>query len=224
MSTDGLKAELVIRLQGRLDEEEFGLAEAPDAAAAAPAAEGAKETPKKEAPKAPAPVAEKKPETTEEKTEEKPTEEAKKPDAEGKKPDPEGEKPESAAAAAPVAKKVSAGMSFEEKKLARAARFKMPVVRPEGEKKKQTSSQKKRKSGGRGRDDRDTAKGGRGSGGGNSDSSKRQKTAPVKKNEFEGLSKDELEKRLERANKYSVANNKVDAMKAALRKLRFESK
>ena len=41
---------------------------------------------------------------------------------------------------------------------------------------------------------------------------------------FDSLSKEELEKRLERARKYGVANEYVDAMKSALRNYRFEKK
>jgi hypothetical protein len=42
--------------------------------------------------------------------------------------------------------------------------------------------------------------------------------------DFESLSKEELEKRLSRAEKFGLANENVDAMKAALRKFRFEKK
>ena len=208
---------MVNRLQARLDEEEFGLAEAPDAAAS-PAA---KETPKKDTPKA-APVEEKKAEPAPEKKVEEKPEPAEEPEKreEEKKPE-SGEKSDTPAAAAPEpVKKVTSDMSFAEKKRARAARFQMPVVGTESEKKKSNQQKKKqkRKSGGSGRDEtKGSTKGGR-------DSNKRAKVEPKKKNEFDRLSKEELEKRLARAQKYGVVNSKVDSMKAALRKIRFESK
>jgi hypothetical protein len=215
LSTDGLKAELVNRLQARLDEEEFGLAEPPPAAAAgdAPAAEPAKtdDKPSPSKPEATVEVAKKsEPAPATEGTAET------KADADTKATE-EEENP----AEAPVVK-VAEGMSFEEKKRARAARFGMPVVdKKEAQKKKgdeQTKNQRKRKGGresGHGEDQRKTNPG-RGEG----DKPKRQKTEP-KKDNFDGLSKEELEKRLERAKKYKVTNSTVDAMKAALRKHRF---
>ena len=79
--------------------------------------------------------------------------------------------------------------------------------------------------------DRKRGAGGDGKGGKGGDSKRNKgndggkigKREPKKPN-FESLTKEELEKRLERATKYGVANENVDAMKAALRKIRFEGK
>eukprot|EP00980_Cylindrotheca_fusiformis_P004064 scaffold880_cov132-Cylindrotheca_fusiformis.AAC.60 len=208
LSTDGLKAELVNRLQVRLDEEEFGLAEAPPAAAPSPAATPAekkkdepaaaveeKKTPAKEVAATPAASNATKPaagETTSEgKTDEKAAAATKTTEGETK------DTPEKA--------KDFKDMTFEEKKKARAARFKIAVVHPPGEKKgKKRGKENKKKT---------TIEG----------NNKRQKTTPLlkKKSEFESLSKEELEKRLERAKKYNIVDERVDAMKAALRKHRF---
>jgi hypothetical protein len=42
--------------------------------------------------------------------------------------------------------------------------------------------------------------------------------------DFDSLSKEELEQRLKRAEKFGLANENVDAIKSALRKHRFEGK
>lgn len=225
LSSDGLKAELVNRLQARLDEEEFGLIDAPTKAAAAAAGdkkEAASATKVKEAPAA------------ESKEEEKPAEEKKSEEASGKDDKAESaEKPKEASTAstetdkkapAAIGKAVDTKfMTFEEKKKARAARFNLSVAN-DG-KKKDNNKNNDRKRGDNNRKNEG------GNGGGKKNSPKRQKTEPKKsqkpepkKNEYESLSKEELEIRLERAQKYNVENEKVDAMKAALRKLRFAAK
>mmetsp|Transcript_23309 Transcript_23309/g.57365 ORF Transcript_23309/g.57365 Transcript_23309/m.57365 type:complete len:123 (+) Transcript_23309:664-1032(+) len=120
-------------------------------------------------------------------------------------------------------------MTFEEKKKARAARFGLKAVEKPGSGKK--DNKKKDNKRGNGEKNSEGGKGGK------KNANKRQKTETKKtkpeppkkkpepkKNEFESLSKDELEKRLERAKKYNVEGAKVDAMKAALRKHRFEAK
>lgn len=213
LSTDGLKAELANRLQARLDEEEFGLAEAPPAGAttaAAPTPEPAPAAAPAEKKGAPVETEEKKAE--EAKTVESPEGEDKTDDASGEKATEDTKEDATSPAKAGDLKK----MSFEEKKKARAARFKIAVVKPPG-------SEKPNKGKKRGKDKKKGVTIEEGKGGG-----KRQKTDPPKKtqkepkkSEFESLSKEELEKRLERAKKYNVNNEKVDAMKAALRKLRF---
>lgn len=234
MSTEGLKAELVNRLQARLDEEEFGLAEPPPAGDPAPSGEPVVEkttppkedkpaaaAPKKVDPPAKAPAAaakdpkgakaaDKKEESSKsvEKTEE------------------EGNETEKAPAESPEKTKVTAGMSFDEKKKARAARFQMPVIDVAKKSNEQNREQRKRKGGGRGAgrgggDDRGKPKGGRGEGA--PGAAKRQKKETATES-FDKLSKEELEKRLERAKKFNIEGSQVDAMRAALRKHRFESK
>ncbi len=199
LSTDGLKAELVNRLQARLDEEEFGLAEAP-LAGDTPATDTSKE---KSSPKS-ASDKPKKEDFSAEKTETTL-------DTENKAEEVATSLDESPAV------KITPGMSFEEKRRARAARFGIPVNSKE---EKRTSNERKRKEGATdtGRGDRETS----GHVGGNAGKTKRQKEQPQTEN-FESLPKDELEKRLERAKKYGVSNSNVDAMKAALRKHRFDS-
>lgn len=214
LSTDGLKAELVNRLQTRLDEEEFGLAEAPaltsPTAAAAPA-----EAPPAAAPApepAPAPEAEKEaPPAPEEKTEEAPKEAA----------------PIETAAPAPAKAVDTKGMTFDEKKKARAARFGL-LAKPSTPKNGGKKDSRKRERGNKadGKNKRKKNNDGKKQEGGKKDNKKDKKEKPAasKKNTFESLPKEELEKRLKRAEKYGVVNDMVDAMKTALRKYRFEKK
>jgi hypothetical protein len=214
LSTDGLKAELVNRLQARLDEEEFGLAEAPkdDAAAAAPvAAAEAKKSEPKEATAATTPSkpandagkAEPAPEAKAQKVEEKKVEEAPEKDTKG------DEKKEAAGS------NESANLSaFEEKKRQRAERFNIPVFQPPAEKKGDKNSKKK------GKKDKK-----RNSSGGNDkqDNKRQKKEPPKKKSVVDSLSKEELEKRIARAEKFNLDNPLVTEMKAALRKFRFSA-
>mmetsp|Transcript_40842 Transcript_40842/g.62816 ORF Transcript_40842/g.62816 Transcript_40842/m.62816 type:complete len:250 (+) Transcript_40842:159-908(+) len=228
LSTEGLKVELVNRLQTRLDEEEFGMVEAPPAIggdAATPASNSAAEA----APAAEAPVAASEP--SPEKAEQAPvakaptttkTDVASEPDsnvektAVGEGEEVEGQKEKGTKQGALKSGDIKV-MTFEEKKKARAARF--GFVKEEDKKKaraerfginkegKTETGGKKKREGEKGKQD---------------DKNKRQKKE--KTPEFESLSKEELETRLKRAERYNVSNEKVDAMKAALRKFRFEAK
>mmetsp|Transcript_18517 Transcript_18517/g.44680 ORF Transcript_18517/g.44680 Transcript_18517/m.44680 type:complete len:258 (+) Transcript_18517:137-910(+) len=232
LDTEGLKADLVLRLQTRLDEEEFGLVETtlaaasspvPAAAAPAAAASPAPAPAEKEAatpapaPAPPAPKADAKP--------------AEAPPAKASEEKSAAEAPAPAAAAAATAPEPvidTKGLSFEDKKKARAARFKMEVVEKPKPGNKKGGGDNKR---GRGGGDR------RGGGGPSKKSKtkgdvgppsgkdkKKQGGGTKPKTDFESLSKEELEKRLARAAKFGLANENVDAMKAALRKHRFEKK
>ena len=121
LPADGLKADLVNRLQARLDEEEFGLAEAPKASAekpkeAAPAAKAEEVTAKAPAP-APAASSEKK-------------EEAKTAHA--------------ATTAAPATAETGEDTSFADKKRDRAKRFGIPLITTADDEKKKKEERAKR--------------------------------------------------------------------------------
>lgn len=226
LSTEGLKAELVNRLQARLDEEEFGLAEAPAAVlhvASPPPAATTTTTPKPaavsaEAKAVEAPKVEAKPAATPT----KPTTAKKAPlistQTAATEPNNAGSKEaetKAGDAAPPVASKPigeTKDMSFEEKKKMRASRFQMAVVETT-EKGKEGS---RKREGGR-RDGKDSDVDNKES------DKKRQKTPAVPKAVIENLSAQEIENRLKRAKKFGIENEAVDTMKARLRKDRFES-
>ena len=217
LPTDGLKAELATRLQVRLDEEEFGLAEAPTGAS--PSAAAATATVSSPAPVSaavPAPAStEKTPAAVE--TEKKTAE----PVAIVKK-TANGAAKEAAASAEPAKATDTKGMTFEEKKKARAARFNLTTTpAPSKNGGKNDSRKRERGNKGEGNDGKRKKKndGNKGQDGG------KNKSAGVKKSNktsFESLSKEELEKRLKRAEKYGIKGENVEAMKIALRKFRFE--
>lgn len=220
LSADGLKAELATRLQVRLDEEEFGLAESPKDSGSNPAVSN---TPsRKEAPEYI--VKEKSAEEIPSEAEiREPVTDTGAADAKLEAEDVDPETGISTAAGASKGKVIDTkGMTFEEKKKARMQKF--GIVREEDKKiaraerfgipvKGQPKDRKRE----RGVDD-----GKQGiSNNSRKDVNKKRKEEPDKL-KFESLTKEELEKRLERASKYGLANENVDAMRAALRKFRFE--
>ena len=242
LSTEGLKVDLVNRLQARLDEEEFGMVDAPVAGATAPpAAEEAapiKETPVIPAAAAAAEVPAKEKvsaadagETKNDKDEEKPVEEKEKPVEEKEKPVEEKEKP----VEEPV--KITKDMTFEEKKRARAARFGIPLTETEkrktradrfGDKKKDVvkkqevnGADKKKEAGGGGgkKDDKQDKK--RNNTDNDIQGGKKQKQEQKVQQEL--LPKEEIEKRLERLNKFGGTDKQEekDKLKSMLRKYRF---
>jgi Pyruvate/2-oxoacid:ferredoxin oxidoreductase gamma subunit len=230
LETTGLKAELATRLQVRLDEEEFGLAEAPTAenttaappapAAAKPAPAPAEKEPEVEK-EIPVVEAEKKPDDTDVVADAKTKDAESSESATGK--EASTTVVTSAAAGEPAKPTSTKGMTFEEKKKARAARFNLTTT-PAPSKNTGKKDSRKRERGNRGDGKNGKRKkqndGKKGQDGGKKKSSGEKSN----KSTFESLSKEELEKRLKRAEKYGVVNANVDAMKTALRKFRFESK
>ena len=204
------------RLQARLDEEEFGLAEAPKESAVPP------EAPKPE-PSVAAVAPKQKKEATPNGAALKPekTDEASEPPIESKKEDRKSPKSAEASEQASLETQIAklgekSAMTFEEKKKMRAARFKMEVVGPPTEEQRPNTRKRGNKERKEGTEEDNVGKG-----------NKRQKKGRQTKEEktkaiIESLSKEELEKRLERAKKYNVDNEQVAEMKAALRKFRFE--
>jgi SAP domain-containing ribonucleoprotein len=232
LSTDGLKAELVNRLQVRLDEEEFGLAEAPSATTSTSMATAADSPTAKSPVPAPSPVPDADKEEKEKlkvddnETTTKASSVVDMPPA-VKKTVMGGDADEwskregnSDAVTGPAIVVVGKAMSFEEKKKARAARFKMEVV--PATKLSGSNDHRKRERGNKGGDVQPSTKTTE-SGTWAGKDPKKQKSEK-QTSSYDLLSKEDLEKRLERAHKFGVANENVDAMKAALRKLRFEGK
>lgn len=197
--TEGLKADLVNRLQARLDEEEFGLAEAPtptNAAAGDKKEVKAAETVK---PKAAEEKKEQEKKNEDDKKEEVPVaskEEKKVEEAAGDK--------SATTDAESEAKKEADALSFEERKKERAKRFKIPLVVTEEEKEKKKEERAKRFG------TKSPDKGG---------SNKRQKIAGGSE-----LTQEEIEKRLARAKKYNVSTDETEKLKAMQRKERFAKK
>lgn len=245
LPTDGLKADLVNRLQARLDEEEFGMDEeiappetSPTKAATEPAAkestadvtagatavatkavEAEAKTKKVEIKK----KAESKPSTTDEvtKTEEDTAEDAN-----------DGE-----------STKILAAMSFEERKKARAARFGISVINEDeknmgkGKKRNSLDGDKKQKGGevkqisktegGKNKKQKREGQEKKNAGNDNakSDDKKTEKKTEKKQTQQSEpalLPKDEVLKRLERAKKFNTGDTKhIDELKAMLRRHRF---
>ena len=202
-STEGLKAELVNRLQALLDEEEFNLAD--DAAGPAPVLAVPTITdPKTIEPSLPAAdiAAEVnvKPSIVEEDRSKLPIEPS---------------TGEAVPGETPAAKQSEAEVSFEEKKRLRAQRFAIPFVET---KEKPLANTKDKADRGNKRQKTDPP--------GTKVGETVSKTADTTTAATEEvlLPKDEIEKQLKRAEKYGGANQtRVDELKAMLRKHRFAS-
>jgi len=203
LSTDGLKADLINRLQARLDEEEFGMG---DIAVPSTTATTTTTTP---------PVVEANGTTTtttdvaatpmEEEEEEKTTSSSSAEKIETPAP-PKTTTTTTTTKQIGLSSSSSNTMTFEEKRKARANRFNIPVVgAATGVVKKAAQTSKKHQ----------LQQGSNNKNNSNSNSNK-PKTA------VELLSKQEIEQRLARAQKYGTTKN-VDVLKAQLRQHRFES-
>ncbi|GAX13558.1 hypothetical protein FisN_3Lh126 [Fistulifera solaris] len=200
LATDGLKADLVNRLQTRLDEEEFGMVDPPPDEPPVEIAPTAAITTTATAPSPPKSAAKSSQQKAEPKVEEK------------------NEKPAPAAKVeGPVvevksvpAKPMPSGLSFEEQKKLRAARFNIPVLEVKEEKSKEKGGKREPKDK-RGKRDKknDPPK-----------HSKRAKTEP-KRSEKEILPKEEIEKLLARAEKYGGDPKRTEELRVMLRHYRF---
>ena len=181
LSSDGLKADLVNRLQARLDEEEFGMVEPPPAE---DAAAGAADEPAKSPPPEPdvAPVAaEPEPLVTIDR-------------------DPPAPAPETTGAAeASTAPSDAKAVSFDEQKKKRAERFGITVAdepKMDGDKKRPAKQPVGAKA-------------------------QPKKAKTQEEEEPLLLPKEEIEKRLKRAEKFGLVNDNTEKLKAMLRKYRF---
>jgi len=221
LSMDGLKAELVNRLQTRLDEEEFGLAEVPTATAttSTPTATVAT-TPNKESTIPASSSNAGKPTVVEKKNEEKTKDTA---NNDSTSATVTIKSTIATATVEPVKATDMKGMTFEEKKKARAARFQLTTI-AKNDGKNDNDSRKRGMGNNNRRDKGNDGKRTKNDGDGKGSDEKNNKSIKSKGSNFDSLSKEELEKRLERAKKYGVVNETVDAMKIALRKFRFEGK
>ncbi len=199
LATDGLKADLVNRLQTRLDEEEFGMVDPPpDEPPAATATTTTTATSTTTTPSPPKSALKSSQQKAEPKLEEK---------REKLAPAAKVETPVVEAKPVPVMPMPS-GLSFEEQKKLRAARFNIPVVEVKDEKPKEKEGKPKEK---RGKRDKKTDV---------PKNNKRAKTEP-EKNEKEILPKEEIEKLLARAEKYGGDPKRTEELRVMLRHYRF---
>ena len=219
LSTDGLKADLVNRLQARLDEEEFGMI---DMGIAAPAP-----APVSSPVSSPAPA----PETTATTVTETlsaPTESTTQPSVESTDAASTTTKSSTTTSTASSANSgTSPAISFADKKKARAARFGIPVV---DNKEKNQQTKKVKFESGKNNNNKRAAKSqssGNGGGGGSSSSGKTQPDKAKKQKQQQVVtgdlpSEEEILRRIKRAEKFGTTEN-LDVLKAQLRKHRFRS-
>lgn len=218
LPTDGLKADLVSRLQARLDEEEFGMDD--DIAVPTPAttSNAKKDEPKKATEKS-EPVADSN--VINSKAEEK--EEASELNT---------KVVEKSVSEEVTSSKVttSGGMTMEEKMKARAERFNIPLAIPTEKKKQQPANagKGKKQEKKRGRDSHSEKEGAKKQKNDKKNDRKNKQGGQESKKMTEEkkpeplLPKEEILKRLERAKKFGASNiQQVDALKAMLRRHRF---
>jgi SAP domain-containing ribonucleoprotein len=212
LATNGLKADLVNRLQARLDEEEFGMVDPPPADPPAADAAVEKTTEKVEAAPKETPAAKVEAVDKEKVSASKVTAApaaAPEPKEQEKEKKEEPEKDAAKTPGLPVNEQVAIpkDMSFEEKKRKRAMRFGIPVVAADSK----TTDNKK--------DDKRQKK---------DDKKKDVKKEDVKKEEVkkeELLPKEEIEKLLKRADRFGGENKaRTDELKSMLRQYRFANK
>lgn len=216
LPTDGLKADLVSRLQARLDEEEFGMDD--DIAVPAPATTTMKKDEPKKATEKSKPVTDTK--VIDSKAEEK--KEASELDTEVAEKSVSQEVTSSQVT-------TSGGMTMEEKMKARAERFNIPLAIPTEKKKQQPANagKGKKQEKKRGRDSHSEKEGAKKQKNDKKNDKKNKQGEESKKMAEEKkpeplLPKEEILKRLERAKKFGASNiQQIDALKAMLRRHRF---
>lgn len=230
LSTEGLKADLLTRLQARLDEEEFGMVDPPPAGVDKPATP-AGEAPKEEAaPKeaAPAPAANDTPAPAASAAKEETAKE------DDKKPE---EAKEEAAATPKEDVKVTKEMTFEEKKAARAKKFGIPLSVDDKKKqreerfgtgKNKKNNNNKQDNNNTKNDNKQQQRDNKRKDSNNDNKKSNNNNTPNKKPKQEEplLPKPEIEKRLKRLEDYGNKDDMTymeqkDKLKAMLRKHRF---
>jgi len=239
LSTEGLKADLVNRLQARLDEEEFGMVVAPQSTEtkqedkpekAAPASttepEQVAEPPEKEVPK----TGEEQPKDNATATEEAKSEEPSKeePKKDGTPVESEDGKKENDTSKTSSSK--AKDVTSLDKKKERAKRFNIPVVVTKEDRAERFGTKKQLRDmpplGATGNktksnNNKDKQGGGKNKGKGKDNNPKKSKKQKTEAEEEKLLPKEEIEKRLKRAGKFGIKNAEVDKLKAMLRKHRF---